>query len=109
MEINVKDSILKLTQIEKNSLQKVINDVYYIMNDGLDELNHSFDNDITFDLDIGKLTLQISEDEVTYHFEPSSQLENVVSKALVDKENLLTESLTKKLKSQVLEIYKDLL
>jgi hypothetical protein len=98
-----------LTTLPDKTLRKLCDKgVECICHDVLECLNES-NNEVTIDISIGELKIVIVDDEIHYKFRPSTQLETMLVKSIVDREDPLVSHIEEGLVSRILNAYKDLI
>ena len=103
--ISLLDDLEKLTTIPKEKLQKLCDKANWIIVDTLAE-----SNDKVIDIDIGIGILQlINNENLTYRFIPSKDLEKAIIKYFDTGNNPLQNTLEKTLADRIINVYKDIL
>lgn len=90
-----------LHKLTDKSIECICNDVYESQLNG-DEIS-------VIDLGIGKLSIKILPDNISYMFIPSKSLESEVKHTVMSKSSPLIKSIEEGLASRILNTYKDLI
>lgn len=98
-----------LTTINTESLNKLLDRVYYIISDNLVEAMINEKDIAEIDIGIGTLMVRISGDDIKFKFVPNAKLQEVVKTTIVNKENKLISVVEKSLVDKITRTYKDLL
>ena len=108
MTFNMIKDLSILTTIDESTLIKLCNKVSLCIANSINEAVISNSNTLDIDLQFGKLYIKINDESIKYRFEPSNELETLISKALTD-DNKLVSSLESSLATKVQNVYKTLL
>lgn len=98
-----------LTTINTESLNKLLDRVYYIISDNLVEAMINEKDIAEIDIGIGTLMVRISGDDIKFKFVPNAKLQEVAKTTIVNKENKLISVVEKSLVDKITRTYKDLL
>jgi hypothetical protein len=102
------EDISALTTIPLASLEKIFNKgIMTICDDVEDTLNHK-ENECEVDIGIGKMRIQINEENIKYKFIPSGKLEKQVLQTVQEGKNPLETQLEAELSKRIMNVYKEL-
>lgn len=107
--INVLENISKLNNLPIKQLQKVCSNVESIIGHSIVEAYFNKDKYVIFNLGIGTLTIDMSEEELIYKFVPSSTLESTLINAVTKNEDILVSQIEKSVVNKLLGAYKELI
>lgn len=105
--ISVVKDLSILSNISEKHLTRVINHIYYIINDAIVEANLKGLDIVEVDLGIGILIIELFETSVRCKFKPSNKLIDNVGKTMITNINPLKEQLKTNVVNQMKEVYKD--
>lgn len=108
MNINLCDNLSRLTTIDKDSLDKLLEKFIWCISDAVENAQLKNDNYIDIDLHIGHLIITILESEIKYKFKPSDDLDNSIVNTVVNERNDLVLNIEKNLVNKFKNIYKDM-
>lgn len=108
MEINIKEGLSTLTNLPIKYLDKIENNLTYLILDGLHDSSLSGENITEFKSDIGSLLINVEEESVKYKFVPSEKFEELIKAQIKTGQNLLEYKLEKALIDRISNLYKDL-
>jgi len=109
--MNNKDALKDLsilTAIPYSSLQKVSSKIGDIICHDIKESYYQGENNLEVDLGIGKLTMLLINDNISYGFVPSLQLERKIIDSFDSSGDVLIEKLEQSLKNKIINSYKEL-
>lgn len=106
---NLIADISKLTTIPDNVLNKLVNKAFYCISDIIEDALLEQKKVVDIEIGIGTLYIELNSDTVRYKFIPNKELESVVKNTVVNKRNLLQDTLEMTLVNRVTDTYKDLL
>lgn len=107
--INLIENVSKLNNLPVKQLQKVCSNLESIIGHSIVEAYLNKDKYVIFNLGIGTLTIDISEEELTYKFIPSATLEAKLINAVNKKEDILVSQIEKSVVSKLIGAYKELI
>ena len=108
MEKNLLEDVAKLSNIKSSIIKKFARVAEYCISDYVLESKIE-DEDLTeIDVGIGKLTLLVDDDSLSYKFVPSTRLEKMIVDAYQKEESILTEKVEEGLENRLLSAYKEL-
>lgn len=105
--INIIKDLSILSNISEKHITRVVNHIYYIINDAIVEANLKGENIVEIDLGIGILTIELLETSVRCKFKPSDKLVDNIEKTTITNTNPLKEQLKVNVVNQMKEVYKD--
>ena len=107
--VDVLQDVQQLTGVKKSVLAKIATAYNFAIVDNVIEKNLNDEKSIKLDVGIGNLILSISNEELSYFFEPSRDLENSLISAIIDRKNPLEEQLINNINKHIYKTYKDML
>lgn len=107
--VDVLQDVQQLTGVKKSVLSKIASAYNFAIIDNVLERNLNDENNIKLDIGIGNLILSISDEELSYFFEPSKHLESGLISAIIDRRNPLEEQLVNNINKHIYKTYKDML
>lgn len=109
MNNNLIEDISKLTTISDTVLNKLISKAFYCISDIIEDAVLENKKVVDIEIGIGTLYLELNSDNVRYKFIPNKDLESAVKNTIINKRNLLQDTLEMTLVSRITDTYKDLL
>lgn len=106
---NVIKELNILTTISENTLNKLLDKVYYIISDTIEESLLNNQDIAECDIGLGTLMIKLCGEEVKFKFIPNAKLQEIVKSTIVNKKNLLSATIEKTLVDRITNTYKDLL
>ena len=106
---NLIDDLVKVTTIQKATLDRLCNISVNCIGHSLCESIANNENISEISIGIGTLLLKLEDNTISYKFIPSNKLENTLIKAAQDKESPLTREVEKSIVDKIERTYKDLL
>ena len=103
------NDISKLTTIPINVLTKLVDKAFYCISDIVDDAIIEHKKIIDIDIGIGTLYLEINSENVRYKFVPNKELETAIKSTVLNKQNLLRDTLEMTLVNRITNTYKELL
>lgn len=97
-----------LTTVAERNIKKVVEKQIFAINEAVVEATLENKNTVRLDIGLGELILKITDEEVIYRFEPSSQLEESLKNSILNQQNLLEDALDDALVARLTNIYKEL-
>lgn len=107
MENLIKD-VSTLTTIPEKSLNKLMDKTYWCISNEVVESLKQDSNVIEIDIGIGELYIKVVDDTIQYKFIPSAKLNDTVKNTVINKRNVLEDTLEKTLINKIVDTYKDL-
>ena len=105
---DVVNKVSKLSTVNESTLNKLLKLSIFVINDSVIESKMKNEPIVEFELGIGKLILNIDNENVQYKFIPNMSLELAVQEAVVNEKNTLQDLLEKAIIDKVTCAYKDL-
>ena len=99
-----------LTTIAPKHLTKLLDKVYYCINDCVEENLVINDEEVVdIDIAIGTLSIKVDGGRILYKFKPSEKLENTVKDTIINRKNLLTDTDAIEINTvnKITDMYKD--
>ena len=109
MTYDLIDNLGSLTLIKSSILNKQVEISENCICDYILEAIENDEDIITINIGIGILSINISNDEISYKFVPNKKLEKKLLKTIETEESPLVEQIEKKLNQRILNTYKELL
>lgn len=109
MTYDLIDNLGSLTLIKSSILNKQVEISENCICDYILEAIENDEDIITINIGIGILSINISDDEISYKFVPNKKLEKKLLKTIETEESPLVEQVEKKLNQRILNTYKELL
>lgn len=106
---NLVEDISKLTTIPDGVLNKLVKKALYCISDEIEESILEQKRFAEIDIGIGTIYLELNSENVRYKFIPSKELEVAVKDTIVNKRNLLQDTLEMTLVTRITNTYKELL
>lgn len=103
------EDISKLTTIPEKTLLKLVEKSYYCISDSVEETILEQKNIVRIDISIGELLIELNSDNIRYKFIPNKELEEVVKETVINRQNLLHDTLETTLVTKITNTYKELL
>lgn len=97
-----------LTAIPYSSLQKVLLKINDIICHDIKEAYYQGEELLELDIGIGKLTLSLINDVISYAFVPSAQLEKKIIDSFNSSDDALITQLEQSVKNKIINSYKEL-
>lgn len=107
MEDLIKD-VATLTTIPEKSLVKLVDKSYWCISNEVIESLKQGDTVTEIDIGIGILYIKVIDDTIQYKFIPSAKLNDTVKDTVINKRNILEDTLEKTLVNKIVDTYKDL-
>lgn len=98
----------KLTTIPEGAFDKISTVLDYIHSNKIVEQVIENKDIIEIELFEGILVLFLEDDTVKYKFIPNKKFESVVIDSIINKKDILVETISERLKNQLLNTYKDI-
>lgn len=98
-----------LTFIPKASLDKLMNQIPYIICQSLLESKLNNDNHVIANLGFGQLELVYTDDELLYKFIPNKKTETMFINTLISGESPLETKIEDGVRHRIMNVYKELL
>jgi|LSQX01.2.fsa_nt_gb hypothetical protein len=105
---NLIEDISKLTTIPDKVLNKLVSKSFYCISDIIEDAILENKKVVEIEIGIGTLYLELNSDNVRYKFIPNKELESAVKNTIVNKRNLLQDTLEMILVNRVTDTYKEL-
>lgn len=105
---NLMKDVSTLTTIPEKSLSKLMDKAYWCISNEVVESLKQDSNVIEIDIDIGELYIKVIDDNIQYKFIPSAKLNDTVKDTVINKRNVLEDTLEKTLVNKIVDTYKDL-
>lgn len=109
MTYDLIDNLGSLTLIKSSILNKQVEISENCICDYILEAVENDEDIITINIGIGILSINISDDEISYKFVPNKKLEKKLLKTIETEESPLVTQIEKKLNQRILNTYKELL
>lgn len=109
MAYDLIDNLGSLTLIKSSILNKQVEISENCICDYILEAIENDEDIISIDIGIGMLSINISDDEISYKFIPNKKLEKKILKTIETEESPLITQIEKKLNQRILNTYKELL
>lgn len=109
MTFNVLNDLATLTTIPQATLVKLMDKMGWCICNLVEESSLNSDSITEIDLGIGKLILNIENNEIEYKFIPSTKLESNIIKTIKEKKNPLLNKLETSLADRIINTYKDMI
>lgn len=109
MEYDIIKDTAALTTVPEKTLRKLVSKVIYCINDAVAEMQAAGQNILDLDLGLGNLAIKVDNDEVSYKFVPSQDLDESIKSSVLNGRNLLEDALEAALVERLTNIYKDIL
>ena len=106
---NIIEDLSKLTTIPVKSLNKLVDKTVFCISDIVEDAVLEQKKLLEIDIGIGILHIKLESESVKYKFIPHQILETAVKDTIVNKRNLLQDTLEKVLVNRVVNTYKELL
>lgn len=106
---NLIEDISKLTTIPDNVLNKLVSKSFYCISDIIEDAILENKKVVEIEIGIGTLYLELNSDNVRYKFIPNKELESAVKNTIINKRNLLQDTLELILVNRVTDTYKELI
>lgn len=103
------EDISKLTTISDSVLNKLVDKAFYCISDAIEDDILEQKKVTEIDIGIGTLYLELNSENVRYKFIPNKKLESAVKDTVVNKKNLLKDTLEMTLVTRITNTYKELL
>ena len=107
MEDLIKD-VATLATIPEKSLVKLVDKSYWCISNEVIESLKQGDTVTEIDIGIGILYIKVIDDTIQYKFIPSAKLNDTVKDTVINKRNILEDTLEKTLVNKIVDTYKDL-
>ena len=107
MKVDLKNDLSTLTTINESTFNKLLTKVIWCICDSVERAVLSKDNIVDIDTGIGRLLINISENEVKYKFKPSEKLETSISDTIINEHNELVNVLEDNLVNKMTNVVKD--
>ena len=104
---NILNELSILTTIQEKQLTKLFDKLIYCINDDVCESLLNDEEVAEIDIYIGKLIIKKLDDRISYKFIPSEKLENSIKETVLNKKNLLIDTLETKTINKITDVYKD--
>lgn len=109
MAYDLIDNLGSLTLIKSSILNKQVEISENCICDYILEAIENDEDIVSIDIGIGMLSINISDDEISYKFIPNRKLEKKILKTIETEESPLITQIEKKLNQRILNTYKELL
>ena len=104
--VNMIENLSTLTTIPEKYLTKLFDKIYYVMSDAVVE-TALLDKEITeIDIGIGTLLISANKSEIKYKFVPNKKLEQTIKSAVINKRNILANTLESNIVDKITDTYK---
>lgn len=97
-----------ITTIPYNTLQKLSNELSWIICDSVEESCMNKQEYASIDIGIGQLDIAVIDDSIQYRFIPSQKLEQSVIDTVEEKKNPLVSNIEETVVKRIMNAYKDL-
>lgn len=102
------ENLSTITTIPYHTLQKLFNELSWIICDSLEESCINNQEYASIDIGIGTIDIAVVDDSVQYRFVPSSKLEDSVRETIENKKSPLVSNIEKSIVKRIVNTYKDL-
>lgn len=109
MEINLVNDLSTLTTIPEKYLSKINNKIVLCLNDYVEEAILKNEEDVVVDIGFGKLVMLVTDTSIKYKFIPNDYLEKSLLNTILNRHNLLENTLEDSLSAKITEVYKEFL
>lgn len=104
--VNMIENLSILTTIPDKYLTKLFDKTYYVISDAVVE-TALLDKEITeIDIGIGILLISANKSEIKYKFIPNKKLEQSIKSAVINKRNILANTLESNIVDKITNTYK---
>lgn len=107
--INLIEDISKLTTIPEKVLTKLVEKVYFCVSNAVEEAVLAQEKVLEIDTGVGILLIKLNSDNVRYKFIPNKELETSIKNTILNKKNLLQDTLETTLVTRIINTYKELI
>lgn len=106
---NLIEDVAALSTIPPRYLNKLLDKVYYSINDEISEAIIENKDTVDIDIGIGTLKILLNPNSLKYKFIPSAKLEASTKATVQDKKNSLVDKLETYLVDKIIHTYKDII
>lgn len=104
--VNMIENLSTLTTIPEKYLTKLFDKIYYVMSDAVVE-TALLNKEITeIDIGIGTLLISANKSEIKYKFVPNKKLEQTIKSAVINRRNILANTLESNIVDKITDTYK---
>ena len=107
MRDGVKD-LSTISTIPYHTLEKLFDRFMWVICDTIEESSISHEDYAQVDIGIGRIDINIADNEIQYRFVPSKKLDDYVRDTIINGKNPLIKNLEEGIATRVVNAYKDL-
>lgn len=104
---NIIEDLSTITQIPKRFLDKLVNNATQCIGHSVYEALKTKNNLIKVNVGIGIIYIKFNKEHIEYKFIPSAQLENCLSKVILDETDPIINDVEDSLRTKILNTYKE--